>query len=154
MRLHGRQGARLLEEEWGRSEYPVILPDTSVWIHYLRPGGRADLKQVLREELLSGRVWTCQVVRYEILVGAADDGRFEELHRLFGSLPDVPMDGQTLTLGARIGYELRRRGTPVPMPDVLVSACALQGGPELWYADEDFEKLREVAPDLRLRSFL
>jgi len=130
-----------------------ILLDTSIWALYLRPGGQNEVKTEVRKALEGQRVWTCQVVIAELLVGARDDVAFEDLAEVLSALPEVSLDETIWKGAARIGYQMRRAGTLVPLPDLLIAQAAISRGLELWHADADFERIRQVVP-LATRSFL
>jgi predicted nucleic acid-binding protein len=87
----------------------------------------------------------------ELLVGAKDMEAFGRLSVLFAALPDVEVGPAVWEAAAKLGFDLRRRGTTVPLPDLLVAAAALGAGLEVWHVDEDFERIRAVAP-LRTRA--
>ncbi|MFA5787797.1 MAG: PIN domain-containing protein [Actinomycetota bacterium] len=122
------------------------LFDTSAWVAYLRKGGPSGIKRVMSAALEEGAVWTCWVVRTELLVGARDMEAFERLSMLLAALPDAEVGPGVWEAAAKLGFDLRRRGTTVPLPDLLVAAAALAADIEVWHVDEDFERIRAVAP--------
>lgn len=129
------------------------LADTSVWISYLRPGGSGSVRETLREALLEGRVLTCWPVRAELLVGAKDLDAWERLRVLLGSLTQLPCGEGLWERAARLGFDLRRKGLTVPLPDLLVAQAAVDADVELWHLDAHYEVIREHS-QLRTRSFL
>jgi len=56
-----------------------VLLDTSLWIRYFRPQGDEEVKAQVKRALLAERVFTCWVVKAELLVGARDEEAFEQL---------------------------------------------------------------------------
>jgi predicted nucleic acid-binding protein len=130
-----------------------VLLDTSVWIHYLRPEGREELKAAVKKALTEGRVFSCWVVRAEILVGSRDKKSFEKLLEHLGAVPDVPIDEEIWKEAARLGHTLRKAGLTIPLPDLLITQTALVKDLMLWHADSHFEEIRRFA-SLRTRSFL
>jgi predicted nucleic acid-binding protein len=52
-----------------------------------------------------------------------------------------------------LGFDLRRKGLTVPLPDLLIAQAALTGAVELWHLDDHYEAIREHSA-LRTRSFL
>lgn len=121
-----------------------VLLDTSIWVRYLRPGGYEDIKAEVKRVLLAERVFTCWVVKAELLVGARDDEAFERLSAELGALEEIPITPEVWLGAARLGYNLRRRGLTVPLPDLLIAQAAVVGKLQLWHADEHFEKIKEV----------
>ncbi len=122
--------------------FDPLLPDTSAWVNYLRSSGAADLKMAMREALAQGRVAACWVVRTELLVGAKDLGAFDTLREALHGVTDVPITEERWDEAARLGYDLRKQGLLVPLPDLLIAQCAISSGRVVWHADEDFERIR------------
>lgn len=133
------------------SAAPLLL-DTSAWVHYLRPRGAVDLKSAVQEALGSGRVATCWVVKAELLVGARDPQAFDALSESLRGAFDIPITDGVWEEAARLGYDLRKHGTLVPLPDLLIAQCAITSHRLLWHADEDFERIRQLST-LRTRHW-
>jgi predicted nucleic acid-binding protein len=129
------------------------LLDTSVWIAYLRPRGDAAVKASVQKALADAAVYSCEVVRMELLVGSRDEAAFGHLEALLRGLGEVSIDEGCWERGARLGFRLRREGITVPLPDLLIAQTALDAELTLWHADEHFELIRAHSP-LRTRSFL
>ncbi|MBC7109317.1 MAG: PIN domain nuclease [Methanomassiliicoccales archaeon] len=130
-----------------------ILLDTSVWIRYLRPEGDEDIKAEVKRVLLSERVFTCWVVKAELLVGARDEESFERLNADLEALEEIPLTKELWLGAARLGHMLRRKGITVPLPDLLIAQVALMEKLELWHADEHFEHVKGVVP-LETKPFI
>ena len=60
-----------------QAQHQGVLLDTSIWIRYLRRGGDEDIKAEVKHVHLAERVFTCWVVKAELLVRARDDQAFE-----------------------------------------------------------------------------
>ncbi|MFO8034339.1 MAG: PIN domain-containing protein [Candidatus Bipolaricaulota bacterium] len=134
------------------AEQPVLLV-SSVWICYLRPDGWEEVKESVQEALNQGRVHTCWLVKAEILVGAKGEKSYATLREHLCALPDAPASPKNWEGAARLGYELRRKGLVVPLPDLLVAQTAKEGKLVLWHVDERFEQIALHTPLCR-RSFL
>ncbi|MDA2933158.1 PIN domain-containing protein [Acidobacteria bacterium AH-259-D05] len=132
---------------------PNILVDSSAWICYLRPQGWKNIKRDLKRAFARQQVYTCWVVKAEILIGARDEAAFEQLLSSFGVIPEVPFTERVWKEAARLGYTLRRHGITVPLPDLLIAQAAIDKDLVLWHVDEDFEQVRQLT-SLRTRSFL
>ena len=131
---------------------PVLL-DTSVWVSYLRPSGREDLKSEVRQGLAQGRVYSCSTVNVELLVGARDDQGFARLSDVLRVLPQAPITDDVWEGAARLGYTLRRQGFLAPLPDLLIAQAAIENDLVVWHLDDHFEQIRRFS-SLRTRSFL
>ncbi len=134
------------------AEEPVLL-DSSAWICYLQPDGWEEIKLSVQEALVQGRVHTCWVVKAEILAGAKGAKGFTTLREHLSALPAAPVSPKIWEGAARLGYELRRKGLVVPLPDLLVAQTAREGALVLWHVDEHFERIAQHTP-LHRRSFL
>ncbi|MDF1553503.1 MAG: PIN domain nuclease [Deferrisomatales bacterium] len=130
-----------------------VLVDTSVWVSFFRKSGGSAVQTIVQDALLEGRVVTCWVVQAELLVGTRTVGGFERLNALFSNLVHIPMGESLWDAVARLGFELRRKGLTVPLPDLLIAQSALAGGCELWHADRHYEAMSSQVT-LANRSFL
>jgi predicted nucleic acid-binding protein len=137
----------------------VILPDTSVWVEYLRaerPPPRESKSASPAEELdvviQQEQVLTCGPVVAELLAGARGHQRGELTEQL-GGQPWVELKrSDWLTVG-HIAATLRERGQTTPLLDVQIAVCAVSAKAELWTIDHDFERIAEVLDGLRIRVF-
>ena len=129
----------------------MILVDTSAWVEYLRAAGsRSDL--LLAEAVRAEReILVPDVVRLELLAGAADNTAAHELSRLlarFTAVPGVsPADHDS---AASLYRAARRSGRTVrSLIDCLVASAALRLDVPVLSRDRDFDVLAELSP-LRL----
>jgi len=130
----------------------AILPDTSVWVLFLRkstsPTVKAELAQALREM----RVHLSPVVAAELLRGARSKKEFQALRRGLLALPEAPNGIVVWLRAGELGQALKEKGITLPLSDLAIAASAELGGLELWHADRHYEQIAQVA-DLRLRAF-
>jgi predicted nucleic acid-binding protein len=124
-----------------------VLPDTSVWVDYFRGTEPAatQLGRLLTEEPPS----ICGAILAELVAGAPAAQR-EDLWLALASLPFVELGRDAWTLAGELVHELLRRGTSVPLLDVLIAVASMRAGASLWTRDQDFERIAEVAPELEL----
>ncbi len=102
----------------------MILPDTSVWVAYLRPGSDT-LTCELADALDQREVLACGPVVAELLAGAQPRDRTELLTSLAG-LPwaDLhPSDWQSVGL---LAAELRDQGQKLPLTDLEICCGSRQ----------------------------
>ncbi len=64
--------------------------DTSIWIHYFRPRGDEIIKTEVKRVLLAEQVFTCWVVKAELLVGAKDEEPSARLSSILEALEEIP----------------------------------------------------------------
>jgi predicted nucleic acid-binding protein len=125
-----------------------LLPDTSIWIDYLR--GRDESTVVeLDRHLERESVFTCGPVIAELLAGTEPDRR-DDLWLAIGSLPWADIDQPAWRSIGHVANELRRIGVSVPLTDVEIAVAAAHADARLWTNDRDFDRIQEVLPALEL----
>lgn len=120
-----------------------FLVDSSIWVRYLRSRESEELKAAVQEALARGEVTTCWAVNTELLIGARDEAGLERLLDALRGVPDVPITPVVWEEAARLGHRLRKQGLLMPLPDLLIAQCAIDGDLVLWHADEHFEQMRQ-----------
>lgn len=125
-----------------------VLPDSSVWVDYLRAGAQgpaAELDRLLAEE----SVVVCGPVLAELVAGTAADDRDDLWHSLT-ALPWAELDHEAWRLVGEIASALRRAGLSLPLTDIEIAVACAGSGAELWTRDVDFDRLHLHLPSLRL----
>ena len=126
----------------------LILIDTSAWINHLTGASHAPSRAI--EELLQAhRAATNAVVRVELLTGARDDTQYAELDDTLQGLHMLNISDVVWRRAERLRFELKQLGRIIPVPDVLMAACALVYDCALLHRDRHFELIAQRAP-LRL----
>ena len=123
---------------------PLILIDTSSWIHLLRPDGDPEIRSRVEATLRSGDACWCPIVQLELWNGARGGREQQVLRRFAEVLPVLPMDGDVWSVAYDLARRARSRGVTVPATDVAIAACARRHGARLESADRDFELLAGV----------
>lgn len=129
----------------------MILADTSAWVEYDRATGSAPHRR-LRDLIETGAsVAVTEPIVMEVLAGARDDRRQEQLRRLLGSVELLSFDVVTDFDGAvRIYRRCRVAGvTPRGMIDCMIAAVAWRQGAALLAHDADMARVARVM-DLEL----
>ena len=127
----------------------MLLPDTSVWVAYLRAGA-ADLTKALNAALDRHEVLACGPVVAELVAGARPHDR-ERLLASFSGLPWAELDRVGWQSVGLLAAELRDRGQLLPLTDLEIAVAAHNAGAALWTADRDFERLADRLDGLELR---
>jgi len=125
-----------------------VLPDTSVWVEFLRKGkaGPAgDLDRLLQRE----SVFVCGPVLAEVLAGTPPE-RQEELVLALGALPWADLNHEGWRQVGEVAQALRRSGRSIPLTDIEIAVACLRAEASLWTRDRDFDYVREVLPGLKL----
>jgi predicted nucleic acid-binding protein len=119
-----------------------LLVDSSVFIDLLRSG--KDVASMFRDRIADGSALTCGIIRIEVLRGIIDRRIGDWMEQLFDEMTDCPLDDALLQAAARLAWQLDRRGTVLPVPDLLIAACGLRAGASVVTTDPHFR----LVPDL------
>lgn len=115
----------------------AALVDSNVFIALTRRD--EDVAQWLGGQL--DDIYTCGMVRLEVLRGIKDPRQRDEMASFFNVLCNVPTDNRLWDQAAELGWELDRRGLIIPGPDILIAACALRAGVPVMTADKHFDDI-------------
>ncbi|MGH8993277.1 MAG: PIN domain nuclease [Acidimicrobiia bacterium] len=107
---------------------------------------RPEVRDVVEPLLLAGRIATCGIVDLELLFSAPDPGTYAELARVLRSLPRVPVTDGAVDRALEVQGVLAARSQhrSVPLPDLLVAACAELAGLTVLHYDADYDRIAEV----------
>ena len=130
----------------GNGRKPVILIDTSSWIHLLRPDGDRAVRSRVETALRTGDACWCPIVQLELWNGARGGPEQRALRSFAAVLPDLPIDAMVWSAAYDLARRARSRGVTVPAADIIIAACAHRHGAALESADKDFERLDKL-PD-------
>jgi predicted nucleic acid-binding protein len=121
----------------------VILADTSAWVEYDRATGSAVDRRV--HELIdeSDELAVTEPVVMEVLAGAKDERREDELRRLLARFDLLAFDSVADFAGAvRIYRRCRAAGvTPRGMVDCMIAAVVWRRGATLLAHDADIARV-------------
>ena len=111
-----------------------------------RRDARPEVRETLEPLLLAGEVATCGVVDLELLYSATSRATYRALSEALRGMPQAPMDdacvGRALEVQAMLAERSQHRA--VPLPDLLVAACAERAGLVVLHYDADFERIAEL----------
>lgn len=101
---------------------------------------------MLEPLLVAGEIATCGIVDLELLYSARDRGTYRSLVEALRGMPRVPLDeaavDRALSVQAMLAERSQHRA--VPLPDLLVAACAERAGLAILHYDGDFERIAEL----------
>ncbi|MGH7589673.1 MAG: type II toxin-antitoxin system VapC family toxin [Gemmatimonadota bacterium] len=117
----------------------------AILVRRRRPVELEPLAQAARRELAAGRALLSVVTIAELLVGARDTKGRIRLQRLLESFAVTPVDEELAYLAGRLGSYARRRGTLIPLPDLLIAATAVRLGIPVLTSDGDFDRGKQAA---------
>jgi predicted nucleic acid-binding protein len=124
----------------------VILADTSAWVEYDRATCSAVDKRVAELIAADGPLMVTEPVVMEVLAGARDDTRENDLRRLLLRAGLLHFDATTdFDAATRIYRRCRRSGiTPRGMIDCMIAAVAWRRGASLLCCDADLNRVAQV----------
>lgn len=122
---------------------PSFLADKSA----LARGQRSpEVREVLEALLRRNEVATCGIVELELLYSASSPGNYLATAEALGGMPRVAVEEvavrRALEVQAMLAERSRHRG--VPLPDLLIAACAERAGLAVLHYDRDFERIAEL----------
>jgi predicted nucleic acid-binding protein len=127
----------------------VILPDTSIWVAYLRTGAKG-LTRELNLALDRREVLACGPVLAELVAGARPPDRASLVASLAG-LPWAELDHNAWQSVGLLAAELRDLGQTLPLTDLEIAVAAHTAGATLWTADRHFERVATLLDGFELR---
>jgi predicted nucleic acid-binding protein len=112
---------------------PLLLLDKSA---YVRGATTLDI---------DGELCLCAVTRLELLYSARSPAEYAMLETDLDEFRDLRMDGETFAAAAGAHRELAERSDHrVPIPDLLIAACAQQHGADVVHRDRHYDVLASV----------
>jgi predicted nucleic acid-binding protein len=107
---------------------------------------RPEVRGALEPLLLAGEVATCGIVDLELLYSATSRATYRALAEALRGMPRVAVDEACMKRALEVQSMLaeRSRHQAVPLPDLLVAACAELGGLAVLHYDADFERIAKL----------
>ncbi len=125
-----------------------VLPDTSIWVDYLR-SGTAGPAAALDDLLSRESAVVCGPVLAELLAGTPAERRDELWHAL-EALPWAELDRHAWRCVGEVAHDLRAAGASVALTDLAIAVAAVSADASVWTRDDDFDRIRTVLPELEL----
>lgn len=124
----------------------MILVDTSAWVEFDRATGSPVDTRLTELIAATDDVAVSEPVIMEVLAGARDDRRANDLRRLMDRFQLIRFDASVDFDGATHIYRMCRRSgvTPRGMVDCMIAAVALRNGAAVLAADSDFGRVANV----------
>jgi predicted nucleic acid-binding protein len=121
----------------------VILADTSAWVEFDRATGSAVDRRMTELIASGGPLAVTEPVLMEVLAGARDDRRAEDLRRLLLRCHLLAIDpAADFDAAARVYRQCRRVGvTPRGLLDCLIVAVAWRRGAGVLAQDADVDRV-------------
>jgi predicted nucleic acid-binding protein len=111
-----------------------------------RSGTRPQVREVIEPLLLGGRIATCGIVDLELLYSAPSPATYHELAEVLRAMPRVPVTDTTVDRASEVQSLLadRAQHRTVPLPDLLIAACAEAAGLTVLHYDADYERIAKL----------
>jgi len=106
---------------------------------------KSALERAAPQTLELGEICVCAVVRLEMLYSARSASEYQRIEEDLGAFRDLRMDAETIATAVTAHKELGRQGRHrVPIPDLLIAACAQQHQAEVLHLDRHYDTLATV----------
>jgi predicted nucleic acid-binding protein len=119
---------------------PSYLADKSA---LTRRETRPEVREIVEPLVLAGAIATCGIVDLELLFSATSPAVYTTLAATLRALPRIPMTeaiaDRALAVQALLAERSQHRA--VPLPDLLVAACAESANLTVLHYDADFERI-------------
>jgi predicted nucleic acid-binding protein len=124
----------------------VQLADTSAWVWTRAVGG--ELRGAFDEDLVEGKMATCDMVRLELLYSARNDAEFASLRGELEALPNCQIGVDEWKRALEVYEGLACQGglhhRAVRHPDLLIAAAAEAAGIPVLHYDEDYDRIAGI----------
>jgi predicted nucleic acid-binding protein len=122
---------------------PSFLADKSA---LTRRETRPEVREILEPLLLAGEIVTCGIVDLELLYSARDRSTYRATAEALRGMPRAAVDNEVVERALEVQGMLAERSQhrAVPLPDLLVAACAESAGLAVLHYDADFERIAEL----------
>lgn len=122
---------------------PTYLVDKSA---LARRQTQAAVREALDPLLLAGEVATCGIVDLEMLYSASSPDNYRMTSVAMKALPRAPLDESCVERAIEVQGMLAERSQhrAVPLPDLLVAACAERAGLAVLHYDADYEQIAKL----------
>lgn len=92
-----------------------------------------------------GEVCLCAVTRLEVLYSARNPSDYAEIEEKLSAFRDLRMDAETILTAIGADRELGQKGQHrLPIPDLLIAACAQQHQAAVLHVDRHYDVLAQV----------
>ncbi len=118
------------------------LVDTGVWIDFFR--GVAPIKEFLTKQIARDKVFTAGPVLFELLQGIRSSEEREQVKEALLSVNFLEITPEDWEGAALISRELRSKGIPIPMTDLLLAQLAKTHDLEIISLDPHFDQIPEI----------
>jgi predicted nucleic acid-binding protein len=111
-----------------------------------RQEARPEVREIVEPLLLAGEIAICGIVELELLLSATGRDTYRALAKALRGMPKVEVDQDCFDRALEVQAMLAERSQhrAVPLPDLIVAACAERAGLTVLHYDADFERIAEL----------
>ena len=122
---------------------PTFLADKSA---LTRRETRPEVREILEPLLVAGEVASCGIIELELLYSARDRATYRATADALRGMQRVAVDEASVERALEVQGMLAERSQhrAVPLPDLLVAACAENAGLAVLHYDADFERIAKL----------
>ncbi|MBM4339538.1 MAG: PIN domain nuclease [Deltaproteobacteria bacterium] len=131
----------------------MIFIDSSAWIASFKKTGDEELKDFMRQAIVSGLAVTSPIIILELLQGCRSVGERDSLRTRLESLDTLPLTKDVWEQAYELGFSLRRKGLTIPTVDLIIAALAIEHKSLLLHHDEHYEMIAPHFPILQTKYF-
>jgi predicted nucleic acid-binding protein len=123
---------------------PLLLIDTSSWIHLLHPNGDLAVRTRVARALQTGEACWCPIVRLELWNSAGGEREKKALRDFERLLPELAVDDPVWRGAYELAHKARSAGLSIPATNLLIASCARRHEADLEHSDSDFDQLEKL----------
>ncbi len=131
----------------------MVLIDTSAWVASFKKTGNDELKEFMRQAIVSGHAVTAPIIILELLQGCRSVEERDGLRAKLESLDIFPLAQDVWEQAYELGFSLRRKGLTIPTVDLTIAALAMVNKSLLLHHDEHYEMIVPHCPTLQTKCF-
>jgi predicted nucleic acid-binding protein len=120
-----------------------VLADTCAWIDFFN-ARRTPQAIALEQLLLQGEVFTCGVVKYELVQGVKSPAEEKTLLHALQAVNHLEMYESLWIKAGRLSAALRKKGVTIPFSDIIIAVLALENDLTVLTVDGHFEQVAGV----------
>ena len=111
-----------------------------------RSDTRPQVREVVEPLLIAGRIATCGIVDLELLYSAPNPATYSELAVALRAMPRVAVTEAVVDRALAVQAQLAARSQhrSVPLPDLLIAACAEAAGLTVLHYDADYDRIASL----------
>lgn len=118
----------------------MVVADTTVWIEFFNDP-ESEEKHVIDLLIDGDELALVGPVLAELLQGCRTTGEASTILDHVSALPFLEMSFSAWRRAGEISSSLRRKGTTLPLMDVIIAALALEHNAEVFTIDPHFDKI-------------